>query len=132
MYCLLVNRAHFQREQLTQAHQQSVCHTRATLCELIANRILRRFHEDNDGAKGLLLLAQILVGGFDPFQYVGCRVLGFGSGSCFEIYTHVFIGGRLMRQWILAKYRGLYIHELAISVNCQPLRSPSSLRARHF
>ncbi|KAE8447580.1 hypothetical protein EG329_010551 [Mollisiaceae sp. DMI_Dod_QoI] len=68
VYCLLVNRAHFQREQLTQAHQQSVCATRAILCELLANRILRRFHEDNTGAQGLLLLAQILVGGFDPFQ----------------------------------------------------------------
>jgi hypothetical protein len=38
------------------------------LCELLANRILRRFHEDHTGAQGLLLLAQILVGGFDPFQ----------------------------------------------------------------
>lgn len=68
IYCLLVNRAHFQREQLTQAHQQSVCATRAVLCELLASRILRRFHEDNTGTHGLLLLAQILVGGFDPFQ----------------------------------------------------------------
>lgn len=68
VYCLLVNRAQFQREQLTQPHQQSVCTTRALLCELLANRILRRFHEDHTGAQGLLLLAQILVGGFDPFQ----------------------------------------------------------------
>jgi hypothetical protein len=68
VYCLLVNRARFQREQLSQGHQQSVCATRALLCELIANRILRRFHEDNPGNRGLLLLAQILVGGFDPFQ----------------------------------------------------------------
>ncbi|KAK2626060.1 hypothetical protein QTJ16_004322 [Diplocarpon rosae] len=37
-------------------------------CELLANRILRRFHEDNTGAQGLLLLAEILVGAFDPFQ----------------------------------------------------------------
>ncbi|PBP27099.1 hypothetical protein BUE80_DR002019 [Diplocarpon rosae] len=68
VYCLLVNRAHFQREQLNQAHQQSVRHTRAMFCELLANRILRRFHEDNTGAQGLLLLAEILVGAFDPFQ----------------------------------------------------------------
>ncbi|KAG0651002.1 Anaphase-promoting complex subunit 2 [Hyphodiscus hymeniophilus] len=68
IYCLLVNRAQFMREQLTQPHQQSVRTTRALLCELIANRILRRFHEDNPGSQGLLLLAQILVGGFDPFQ----------------------------------------------------------------
>jgi len=56
------------REQLSQPHQQSVRTTRALLCELVANRILRRFHEDNQGTQGLLLLAQILVGGFDPFQ----------------------------------------------------------------
>ena len=56
------------KEQLTQPHQQSVRTTRALLCELVANRILRRFHEDNPGSQGLLLLAQILVGGFDPFQ----------------------------------------------------------------
>ena len=68
VYCLLVNRAQFMREQLAQPHQQSVRTTRALLCELVANRILRRFHEDNPGSQGLLLLAQILVGGFDPFQ----------------------------------------------------------------
>ncbi|KAH8676820.1 hypothetical protein BGZ60DRAFT_403489 [Tricladium varicosporioides] len=68
VYCLLVNRVQFQREQQTQSHQQSVCATRALFCELLANRILRRFHEDNPGAQGLLTLAHILVGGFDPFQ----------------------------------------------------------------
>jgi hypothetical protein len=35
---------------------------------MLANRILRRFHEDNTGAQGLLCLAYILVGSFDPFQ----------------------------------------------------------------
>jgi hypothetical protein len=75
VYCLLANRVQFQREQLTRPHQQSVCTTRALLCELIANRILRRFHEDNPGAQGLLLLAQILVGGYDPFQGVPEGVL---------------------------------------------------------
>jgi hypothetical protein len=35
---------------------------------MLANRILRRFHEDNTGAQGLLCLAHILVGSFDPFQ----------------------------------------------------------------
>jgi hypothetical protein len=49
-------------------HQQSLSTTRALLCELIATRVLRRVHEDNEGAQGLLHLAQILVGGFDPFQ----------------------------------------------------------------
>jgi acyl-CoA dehydrogenase len=42
--------------------------TRATLCELIATRILRRFNEDYTGPDGLLLLAHILVAGFEPFQ----------------------------------------------------------------
>jgi hypothetical protein len=68
VYCLLANRVQFQRVQLAQTHQQSVSTTRALLCELIANRILRRFHEDNPGAQGLLLLSHILVGSFDPFQ----------------------------------------------------------------
>lgn len=35
---------------------------------MIATRILRRFAEDNDGTEGLLLLANILVAGFEPFQ----------------------------------------------------------------
>jgi hypothetical protein len=64
----LANRVQFQRELLTRPHQQSVCTTRGLLCELIANRILRRYHEDNPGIQGLLLLSQILVGSFDPFQ----------------------------------------------------------------
>lgn len=64
----MANRVQFQRELLTRPHKQSVCTTRALLCELIANRILRRYHEDNTGIQGLLLLSQILVGSFDPFQ----------------------------------------------------------------
>lgn len=68
VYCLLVNRTQFLRDQTTQSHQQNVCTTRAVLCEIVALRILRRFNEDNPGARGLLLLAQILIGGFDPFQ----------------------------------------------------------------
>ena len=42
--------------------------TRALLCELVASRVLRRFDEDHSGRKGLLLLANILVTGFEPFQ----------------------------------------------------------------
>ncbi|RDL34520.1 Uncharacterized protein BP5553_07648 [Venustampulla echinocandica] len=74
VYCLLVNRVKFQREQQT-SHLQSVCATRALLCELLASRILRRFNEDNPGAQGLLLLAHILVGAFDPFQNAPAEVL---------------------------------------------------------
>lgn len=68
VYCLLVNRAQFLREQTYRAHHQTVNLTRALLCELVANRVLRRFDEANPGRKGLLLLANILVAGFDPFQ----------------------------------------------------------------
>ncbi|CAG8950492.1 hypothetical protein HYFRA_00006989 [Hymenoscyphus fraxineus] len=75
VYCLLVNRVQFQTEQQAQPHQQSVCATRALLCELLASRILRRFNEDNPGVQGLLLLAHILVGAFDPFQQAPQEVL---------------------------------------------------------
>lgn len=68
IYCLLVNRVQFLREQSFQAHHQTVNVTRANLCELVASKMLRRYDEDNSGRPGLLLLANILVGGFEPFQ----------------------------------------------------------------
>ena len=68
VYCLLVNRTQFLREQIASGHRQNVCVTRALLCEIVANRVLRRFVEDNPGPDGLLLLSQILVGSFDCFQ----------------------------------------------------------------
>lgn len=68
MYCLLVNRVQFLREQSYQAHHQTVNVTRANLCEILAGRILRRFDEEHTGREGLLLLANILVAGFEPFQ----------------------------------------------------------------
>ena len=68
VYCLLVNRAYFLDEQSHLTSRQNKDWTRATLCELIATRILRRFNEDHEGSEGLLLLAHILVAGFDPFQ----------------------------------------------------------------
>ncbi|KAJ4140074.1 hypothetical protein NW768_001427 [Fusarium equiseti] len=67
VYCLLANRVSFLRDQSTEVHQ-SVNQARAILCELLASRVLRRFHEDNPGPQGLLLLSHILVEGFDPFQ----------------------------------------------------------------
>ncbi|KAK5990476.1 Calcium channel YVC1-like protein [Cladobotryum mycophilum] len=69
IYCLLVNRAQFIEEQSQSSNRQNVNWTRATLCELIATRILRRFGEDHEGPEGLLLLAHILVAGFEPFQH---------------------------------------------------------------
>lgn len=67
MYCLLANRIHFLREQ-EGLRNQSVNAARATLCELVASRILRRYHEDNSDDAGMLLLAHVLVEGYDPFQ----------------------------------------------------------------
>lgn len=68
VYSLLVNRVQFLREQTYHAHHQTVNITRATLCELLASRLLRKYDEDNAGHAGLLLLANILVAGFEPFQ----------------------------------------------------------------
>ncbi|KAI2640587.1 nonselective cation channel [Hypomontagnella submonticulosa] len=68
VYCLLVNRSQFLHEQEHMTNRQNVYYTRATLCELVATRILRRFGDDNPGSEGLLLLANILVAGFGPFQ----------------------------------------------------------------
>lgn len=71
VYCLLANRVQFLKEQ-TAAKHQSVSRARATLCEIVATKILRKFHEDNSpdkaGSAGLLRLANILVQGFDPFS----------------------------------------------------------------
>ncbi|KAI0009788.1 nonselective cation channel [Xylariaceae sp. FL0662B] len=68
VYCLLVNRSQFLHEQEHMSNRQNVHYTRAMLCEVVATRILRRFGEDNPGSQGLLLLANILVAGFEPFQ----------------------------------------------------------------
>ncbi|KAL6403521.1 acyl- dehydrogenase family member 10 [Ilyonectria robusta] len=68
IYCMLVNRAQFLEEQSHLNNRHNVNFSRATLCELIATRILRRFGENHPGPEGLLLLAHILVAGFEPFQ----------------------------------------------------------------
>lgn len=68
MYCLLVNRSQFLHEQEHMSNRQNVHYTRAMLCEVVATRILRRFGDDNPGPEGLLLLANLLVAGFEPFQ----------------------------------------------------------------
>ncbi|KAL2158704.1 hypothetical protein VTH06DRAFT_4186 [Thermothelomyces fergusii] len=68
VYCLVANRVQFLRPRSSEALQQGVHESRAILCELLATRILRRFHEDHPGRPGLLLLAHILVSGFDPYD----------------------------------------------------------------
>lgn len=68
VYCLLVNRVQFLRDQTYPTRRQTVNITRALLCEVLASRVLRRFDEDHPGRNGLLLLAKVLVTGFEPFQ----------------------------------------------------------------
>lgn len=63
----MANRVQFLRERGTMVHQ-NVNIARATLCELVAARVLRRFHEENNDMTGLPVLATMLVEGFDPFQ----------------------------------------------------------------
>lgn len=58
----------FLREQSYQGLSQSISASRANLCELVATQLLRRFDETHFGREGLLLLANILVAGFEPFQ----------------------------------------------------------------
>lgn len=65
----------FLREQSFQAHHQTVNITRANLCEILASRVLRRTDEDHEGKEGLLLLANVLVAGFEPFQNAPAEVL---------------------------------------------------------
>lgn len=77
VYALLVNRFQFLRDQSYQAHYLSVNTARATLCELLAIKILRQYDEDSHGQKGLLLLANILIAGFEPFQCCPPEVNGY-------------------------------------------------------
>jgi hypothetical protein len=75
VYSLLVNRMQFIREQSSHTHHQTVNLTRALLCELLAEKVLRRYNENNPGPKGLLKLATILVAGFEPFAFAPDEVL---------------------------------------------------------
>ncbi|EOD45061.1 putative nonselective cation channel protein [Neofusicoccum parvum UCRNP2] len=84
VYCLLVNRVQFLHEQNYHAHHhQTVNGTRALLCEIVAGKILRRFDEEHPGRPGLLLLSNILVAGFDPFQNAPDDVME-QSGNVFD------------------------------------------------
>ncbi|MCJ1382862.1 hypothetical protein MMC17_005975 [Xylographa soralifera] len=76
-----IHQAQFLREQVYRSHHQSVNVSRAILCELLANRILRRFDEDNPGPKGVLFLATVLVAGFNPFQGAPDEILRENSHS---------------------------------------------------
>jgi hypothetical protein len=91
VFCILVNRQEFIRDQQYQAHHQTVNLTRATLCELLATRVLRRHSEDNPGREGLLMLANVLVAGFEPFQNAPEEVLQESGHS---------------RQWFIQRRNG--------------------------
>ncbi|KAJ8061881.1 hypothetical protein OCU04_009672 [Sclerotinia nivalis] len=95
VYCLLVNKTQFQREQVALPHQQSICTTRAHLCEIVANRVLRRFHEDHTSSEGLLLLSRILVGGFDPFQGAPNNVIRESSNFGWAVHSRTGANRRL-------------------------------------
>lgn len=124
VYCLLVNRVQFLHEQSHLNNRQNVNFTRANLCELVATRILRRFAEDNEGPEGLLVLAHILVAGFEPFQNApdGVRREAFASHSwslhrtlpALEIAilseSKLFLSSTSCQKVIDAVYEGLIIY----------------------
>lgn len=68
VFCLLVNRLNFLKDISYRSHFASVRTTRALLCEIVALRLLRQYDEDSTGSDGLLLLTNIVIAGFDPFQ----------------------------------------------------------------
>ncbi|KAL2206840.1 hypothetical protein CC79DRAFT_1343109 [Sarocladium strictum] len=90
VYCLLVNRIQFLRQQVSTI-PHSVNIARATLCELVAARVFRRFHEDNPSHRGILILTNILVEGFDPFQGAPAPVVDTGRHAQWPIQHR---GGR--------------------------------------
>ncbi|UQC80658.1 nonselective cation channel, partial [Colletotrichum lupini] len=89
VYCLLVNRAQFLYEQSHLNNRQNVNYSRAALCELVATRILRRFSEDNEGPDGLVLLAHILVAGFEPFQMAPAGIREAASTESYRSYNRM-------------------------------------------
>lgn len=68
IFCLLCNRSQFMKETSYKSHFTSVRTTRALLCEILALRLLRQYDDDSSGPDGLLLLANIVIAGFEPFQ----------------------------------------------------------------
>lgn len=79
VFCLLVNRIQFLRNQSFPHHYQSVNTTRAILCEVLAARLLRLFDEASSGSNGLLLLTNIVISGFDPFQKCPADIARYSS-----------------------------------------------------
>lgn len=86
---MLVNRAQFLYEQSHLNNRQNVNYSRAALCELVATRILRRFSEDNEGPDGLVLLAHVLVAGFEPFQMAPAGIREAASTESYRSYNRM-------------------------------------------
>ncbi|RDI83920.1 Serine palmitoyltransferase 1 [Venturia inaequalis] len=141
VYCLLVNRSQFIRDQSYQAHHQTVNLTRATLCELLATRIFRRFHEDNPNQQGLLLLANILVAGFEPFQGAPDEILseslsasqwayskshGYGKMSALEVAiiseSKTFLSSTASQKVVEAVYIGRVVYTPSSFIDLIPDR----------
>jgi hypothetical protein len=127
VYCLLVNRMQFLREQHFQHHHQTVNLTRANLCELVAMKILRRHDEESTGRPGLLLLANILVAPFHPFQNASAGMrperhnLGYFSQGGYEgkmtalevaiiSESKMFLSSSACQKIIDAVYRGRVVY----------------------
>ncbi|KAF2760801.1 hypothetical protein EJ05DRAFT_461371 [Pseudovirgaria hyperparasitica] len=131
VYCLLVNKVQFLREQTSQTHHETVSITRATLCEIVASKILRRIDEEHSGRPGLLLLANVLVASFEPFQQAPDEVLsesghhsrrtkrnrrgGYeGTLTALEVAiiskSKFFLSGSACRKVVDAVYRGRVVY----------------------
>jgi hypothetical protein len=127
IYCVLVNRVQFLREQHFQHHHQTVNLTRANLCELIAMKLIRRYDEENGGRMGLLGLANLLVAPFQPFQNAPpdvCperHVWGYqqkggyeGKLTALEVAiiseSKLFLSGSAAQKVIDAVYRGRVVY----------------------
>ncbi|KAE9967679.1 hypothetical protein EG328_008053 [Venturia inaequalis] len=131
----------FIRDQSYQAHHQTVNLTRATLCELLATRIFRRFHEDNPNQQGLLLLANILVAGFEPFQGAPDEILseslsasqwayskshGYGKMSALEVAiiseSKTFLSSTASQKVVEAVYIGRVVYTPSSFIDLIPDR----------
>ncbi|KAL4876967.1 hypothetical protein BJY04DRAFT_199055 [Aspergillus karnatakaensis] len=71
----------FLHERSSGIHLQTMSTARAALCELVACRILRRLDDDHPGSDGIVMLANSLVAGFDPFQNAPRKVLRTTRGN---------------------------------------------------
>ncbi|RMZ82730.1 hypothetical protein DV738_g1502, partial [Chaetothyriales sp. CBS 135597] len=117
VYCLLVNRMQFIRDQSLHSHHQTVNLTRALLCELLAEKILRRYNENLAGPRGLLKLANILVAGFEPFQNAPEEANGnssFGKLTALEVAiiteSKSFLASNACQKVIDAIYKGKVVY----------------------